>query len=188
MSGRRPVLEELRIRTAVPADAEVLGELIRESALGLGSADYSPDQLASALRHLFELDSRLIEDGTYYVVEAGSRPVACGGWSRRRTLFGGDQYSHRADDRLDPEMDAARIRAFFVHPDWARRGVGRLLLRKCERGARAGGFRRLELMATLTGTAFYEREGFAVLERQEILLPDGVRFPLARMARGLGGR
>ena len=178
-------MEELRIRTAVPADAGVLGELIRESVLGLGPAKYSPEQLSSALEHLFGLDSRLVEDGTYLVVEAEGRPIACGGWSRRRTLFGGDQYAQRADDRLDPETEAARIRAFFVHPDWARRGVGRLLLRECERGARAAGFRRLELMATLTGIAFYEREGFTVLERQEVELPDGVRFPLARMTRDL---
>jgi GNAT superfamily N-acetyltransferase len=186
MAEENAVAEELRIRPAVPADAALLGPLIRESVLGLGSADYSPDQLTSALRHLFGLDSRLIADGTYYVVEARGRPVACGGWSLRRTLFGGDQYSERADDRLDPETEAARIRAFFVHPDWARRGVGRLLLRECEKAAGAGGFRRLELAATLTGIAFYEREGFTILDRQEIVLPDGVRFPLARMARDIG--
>jgi GNAT superfamily N-acetyltransferase len=185
MVGVDAVAEELRIRLAVPADAVLLGPLIRESVLGLGSADYSPDQLTSALRHMFGLDSRLIEDGTYFVVEARGRPVACGGWSRRRTLFGGDQYSRRADDRLDPETEAARIRAFFVHPGWARRGVGRLLLRECEKAARAGGFRRLELMATLTGIALYQREGFAIVERQEIVFPDGVRFPLARMTRDL---
>jgi GNAT superfamily N-acetyltransferase len=179
--------EELCIRRAVPADTEILETLIRESVLGLASADYSPDQIASALRHMFGLDSRLIEDGTYYVVEARGRPVACGGWSRRRTLFGGDQYSGRADDRLDPETEAARIRAFFVHPDWARRGVGRMLLRECEKAAGAGGFRRLELAATRTGIALYEREGFTILDRQEIVFPDGVRFSLAHMARDLGG-
>jgi GNAT superfamily N-acetyltransferase len=177
--------EGLRIRPAVAADTEALGSLIRRSVLGLAGVDYSPEQLASALRHLFGVDTRLIEDGTYYVVESGDRPVACGGWSRRRTLFGGDQYSHRPDDRLDPKTEAARIRAFFVHPDWARRGVARSLLRECERAARAEGFRRLELMATLTGLPFYEREGFAVLERQDLELPDGVRFPLARMSRDL---
>ncbi len=173
----------LHPRAAVPEDAEVLAVLIRDSVLGLGSADYSPQQLASALTHLFGVDTRLIEDGTYYVVEAEGRPVACGGWSRRRTLFGGDQYSSRSDDRLDPTTEAARIRAFFVHPDWARRGIARLLLEQCERAARAGGFRRLELMATLTGLPFYEREGFRVLERQDLELPDGVRFPLVRMTR-----
>jgi len=160
--------------------------LIRDSVLGLGSADYSPQQLSSALSHLFGVDSRLIEDGTYYVVEAEGRPVACGGWSRRRTLFGGDQYSDRSDDGLDPRTEAARIRAFFVHPDWARRGLARLLLEHCERAARASGFRRLELMATLTGIPLYERDGFRIVERQELELPDGVRFPLARMTRDLG--
>ena len=180
--------EGLRIRPAIAADARALEALIRESVLGLSGADYSPEQLASALQHLFGVDTRLIEDGTYYVVESGDRPVACGGWSRRRTLFGGDQYSHRSDDRLDPKTEAARIRAFFVHPDWARRGVARLLLRECERAARAGGFRRLELMATLTGLPFYEREGFVVLERQDLELPDAVRFPLARMVRDLSPR
>jgi GNAT superfamily N-acetyltransferase len=177
--------EEFCIRRAVPADTEILEALIRESVLGLASADYSPDQIASALRHMFGLDSRLIEDGTYYVVEARGRPVACGGWSRRRTLFGGDQYSERADDRLDPETEAARIRAFFVHPDWARRGVGRRILERCEEEARAEGFRRLELMATLTGLPFYERAGFSVVERSVLMLPGGVPFPLARMVRGL---
>ncbi len=176
----------LRIRAAVPEDAEVLAVLIRDSALRLGRADYSPEQLASALSHLFGVDSRLIEDGTYYVIEAGGQPVACGGWSRRRTLFGGDQYSGRSDDRLDPRTEAARIRAFFVHPAWARRGLARLLLEHCERAARAGGFRRLELMATLTGIPLYEHEGFRIVERQELELPDGVRFPLARMTRDLG--
>jgi GNAT superfamily N-acetyltransferase len=175
----------LHIRAAVPEDAEVLAVLIRDSVLGLGSADYSPQQLASALTHLFGVDTRLIEDGTYYVVESEGRPVACGGWSRRRTLFGGDQYSSRSDDRLDPETEAARIRAFFVHPDWARRGIARLLLEHCERAAQAGGFRRLELMATLTGLPLYERDGFRALERQELELPDGVRFPLVRMTRDL---
>ena len=178
-------LQALHLRPALAADVENLAALIRESVLGLSGTDYSPQQLESALLHLFGVDTRLVEDGTYYVVEAGTRPVACGGWSRRRTLFGGDQYAHREDDRLDPKTEAARIRAFFVHPDWARRGVARLLLEECERSARASGFRQLELMATLTGLPFYEREGFSVLERQNLELPDGVRFPLARMSREL---
>jgi GNAT superfamily N-acetyltransferase len=175
----------LRLRAAVAADVENLAALIRESVLGLSGADYSPEQLATALRHLFGVDTRLIEDGTYYIVEAGERPVACGGWSRRRTLFGGDQYGHREDDRLDPRTEAARIRAFFVHPNWARRGIARLLLQECERSARADSFRQLELMATLTGLPFYEREGFTGLERRDLELPDGVRFPLVRMVRDL---
>ena len=181
-------LSDLHIRAAVAADVEALETLIRDSVLGLSGGDYTPAQLASALRHVFGIDTRLIDDGTYFVVEDRGQPVACGGWSRRRTLFGGDRYADRSDDRLDPQTEAARIRAFFVHPDWARKGVGRMLLRECERAAAANGFRRLELMATLTGIAFYEREGFSLLERHELDLPDGVRFPLARMARDLGSR
>lgn len=175
----------LRLRAAVPEDVARLAVLIRESVLGLSGGDYSSEQLSSALEHLFGVDSRLIEDGTYFVVESEGSPVACGGWSRRRTLFGGDQYSDRSDDRLDPAAEPARIRAFFVHPDWARRGIARLLLTACERAARAEGFRRLELMATLTGIPFYTREGFAILEPENLELPGGVRFPLARMARDL---
>jgi GNAT superfamily N-acetyltransferase len=176
-------LTGLALRAAVPEDIAALSALIRDSVLGLSGADYTSGQLASALTHLFGVDTRLIEDGTYSVVESAGRPVACGGWSRRRTLFGGNQYADRSDDRLDPKTEAARIRAFFVHPDWARRGVGRLLLAQCERAARAEGFRRLELMATLTGVPFYEREGYSVVERRELELPDGERFPLARMTR-----
>lgn len=175
----------LRLRAAVPEDVAALSALIRESVLGLGRDDYSPEQLASALVHLFGVDTRLIEDGTYYVVESEGRPVACGGWSRRRTLFGGDQYADRSDDRLDPATEPARIRAFFVHPNWARRGVGRLLLARCEEAARSSGFRRLELAATLTGIPFYEREGFCVIERTSVELPGGVPFPLVRMTRDL---
>ncbi len=177
--------EQLSIRPARLEDVEVLSVLVRESVLGLSLGDYSREQLDAALRHLFGVDTRLIEDGTYYVVDDHGRPIACGGWSRRRTLFGGDQYADRSDDRLDPATEPARIRAFFVHPDWSRRGVGNLLLRECERAARANGFRRLELMATRTGEPFYARAGFHVLERVTLELPGGVSFPLTRMAREL---
>jgi GNAT superfamily N-acetyltransferase len=153
--------------------------------LGLSGGDYTPEQLASALRHLFGVDTRLIEDGTYYVVEAEGRVVACGGWSSRRTLYGGDQYAERSDDRLDPAMDAARIRAFFVRPERARQGLGRRLIEECEGAARARGFRRMELMATLTGIPLYERVGFRLVERVDLKLPRGIRFPLARMTKEL---
>jgi len=179
--------EEFTIRRAVPGDVEPLRSLIRDSVLRLSEGDYSQEQLESALTHLFGVDSRLIEDGTYFVVEepGGASPVACGGWSRRRTLFGGDQFSDRSDDRLDPETDAARIRAFFVRPDRARRGIGAMLIEACERAARDEGFRRMELMATLTGIPLYERGGFVRMEPVELVLPGGVRFPLLRMERVL---
>ena len=176
----------MNLRPAASQDVASLRVLIRESVLGLSGGDYSGDQLAGALEHLFGVDTRLIEDGTYYVVESESAPIACGGWSRRRTLFGGDQYADRSDDRLDPAKEPARIRAFFVHPAWARRGVARLLLAECRRAAQSEGFRRLELMATLTGIPFYEREGFSIVERRDLSLPGGVSFPLALMAARLG--
>ena len=172
----------LRLRPAVLSEVETLSRLIRESVVGLAGGDYSSDQLSASLEHLFGVDTRLIEDGTYFVVEHEGTAIACGGWSRRRTLFGGDQYADRSDDRLDPAAEPARIRAFFVHPEWARRGVARLLLAECRRAARADGFRRLELMATLTGIPFYEREGFTILERHDLTLPGGVPFPLALMS------
>jgi GNAT superfamily N-acetyltransferase len=109
--------------------------------------------------------------------------VGCGGWSRRRTLYGGDQMKSGADPLLDPRTEAARIRAFFVHPDWARRGIGSGIMRACMDAARAAGFRRLELMATLPGEPLYRRFGFAVEERVETVLPDGVRVPFVRMVR-----
>jgi GNAT superfamily N-acetyltransferase len=178
-------LPDPKLRAATLADVGALNALLRESVLGLSGGDYSPEQLESALQHLFGIDTRLIEDGTYFVVEEAGRPIACGGWSRRRTLFGGDQYADRSDDRLDPETEAARIRAFFVHPDWARKGVASRLLDECARAARAAGFRRLELMSTLPGKPLYARRGFRALEDVDLELPGGVRFPLTRMSRDL---
>ena len=173
------------LRRAERRDLPALKDLIRESVLGLMGGEYSDAQLTSALEHMFGADTRLIEDGTYFVVEEGAHPVACGGWSRRRTLFGGDQYAVRPDDLLDAATEPAKIRAFFVRPDRARRGLGRRILDACEQEARARGFRRLELMATLTGIALYERAGFRIVERVDLELPDGVRFPLAKMEKEL---
>ena len=169
------------LRTARLSEVDALNDLVRESVLGLSLADYSPEQLESSMRHLFGIDTNLIEDGTYYVIEEDGRAIACGGWSRRRTLFGGDQYADRSDDRLDPATEAARIRAFFVHPSQARRGLASLILEECARAAAAAGFRRLELMSTLPGEPFYARRGFRVLERVTLTLRDGIPFPLIRM-------
>ena len=181
-----PDEQDFRLRAAALSDEGAIRRLIQESVRGLGSSDYSAEQVESSLTHLFGVDTRLIEDGTYFVVENAGRIVAAGGWSRRRTLFGGDQFQSRSDDRLDPRSDAARIRAFYVAPDFARRGLGTLLLLACERAARAEGFGRLELMSTLTGIPLYERTGFRIIEPAEVTLPDGVKVPLARMERKLG--
>jgi GNAT superfamily N-acetyltransferase len=109
--------------------------------------------------------------------------VACGGWSKRKTLYGGDQYARREDSLLDPARDAAKIRAFFVHPQWARRGIGTLILETCENAARAAGFTRLEMGATLSGVAFYRAKGYAALENLQVPLTNGELLPIVRMAK-----
>jgi len=146
-----------------PADADeipALEALIRRSARGLSRGHYSDREVDAAIAHVFGVDSELIADRTYLLIEESGRPIACGGWSRRRTLFGGDNFAARDDALLDPARDAARIRAFFVDPDHARRGLGAALLAACEGAAAAAGFGALELMATLPGVSFYTQAGF----------------------------
>jgi len=171
------------LRQAARDDIATIQRLIERSVRALGAPWYTTEQIASSLRFMFGVDTQLIDDGTYYVVQQGELIVAAGGWSARRTLFGGDQWKHGADAPLDPTTDAARIRAFFVDPDSARRGLGRLLFDRCLADARAVGFRRLELMATLPGEPLYRALGFEANEGVELALPDGVRVPLVRMSR-----
>lgn len=183
------------IRLAVPADVPVLRDLIAASVRGLQAQDYSPAQLESALRTVYGVDSQLIADGTYFAVEAPSSGakseskettiVGCGGWSKRKTLFGGDVWSGREDTLLNPATDAAKIRAFFVHPAWARRGIGGLILDACESAAIAAGFRRLEMGATLTGVPFYVAKGYVELERRAVPLQDGEALPIVRMGKSV---
>src|SRR5580693_2363186 len=149
-----------QLRAATRADQAALQTLIARSARELGAQDYTREQIEGALRGAFGVDTQLIDDGTYFVVEFEGRPVGCGGWSRRRTLFGGDAHRERDAAELDPRVDAAKIRAFFVDPDHARRGIGRALLERCESEARARGFRRLERMGTLPGLRLYEALGY----------------------------
>jgi GNAT superfamily N-acetyltransferase len=148
---------------------------------------YTAEQAESALVHVFGPDTQLIADGTYYVAEAADGTlVASGGWSHRRTLFGGDQTKSGADPLLDPATEPARIRAFFVHPAWARRGLGRLLFERCLSAARADGFRELTLVATLPGVPLYEALGFVAGERFAVPMPDGVELPVVTMTRSIG--
>jgi len=174
------------IRPALPADVPALNSLITAAATELSRGFYTPEQVAALLAHVFGVDTRLVEDGTYYVVERDGRLLACGGWSRRRTLYGGDQFAGRRDDALDPATDAARIRAFFVHPAAARQGFGRRLLAHCEAAASAAGFRRAELMATLPGVPLYQAMGYRAVEAVREVLPDGTGVDFLRMARPLG--
>src|SRR5919199_1811134 len=131
-----------QLRPATPADVPALRALITDSVRGLSASFYTAAQIESALEHMFGVDSQLIADGTYYVLEAGSTLVAAGGWSARRTLYGGDQWKEAEDPRLDPRAEPARIRAFFVHPVWARQGLARRLFAECAAAAWKAGFRR----------------------------------------------
>jgi len=173
----------VRVRRAVPADIPRLREVIEASVRGLQANDYSPAQLEGALRSVYGVDSQLIADGTYFTAEIEDQIVACGGWSKRKTLYGGDQFAGREDSLLDPAREAAKIRAFFVHPDFARRGIGSLILEACETAAITAGFRRLEMGATLSGVAFYRAKGYAELEKQNVPLGNGEALPIVRMAK-----
>jgi GNAT superfamily N-acetyltransferase len=173
----------LFIRLVTFDDLPVLRTLIPLSVRALSQDHYTEAQVESAICHVFGLDTQIISDGTYFAAEAEGEIVGCGGWSRRRTLYGGDQSKAGEDDLLDPISDPARIRAFFVHPDWARQGVGSRIMAACIRAAREAGFHRLELMATGPGELLYRAFGFEAMERVETVLPNGVVIPFIRMAR-----
>jgi GNAT superfamily N-acetyltransferase len=173
------------LRLATAGDLPALRELIAASVRGLSRGYYTAAQIESALRYVFGPDTQLIADQTYYVITTGVALVAAGGWSRRRTLYGGDQMKGAEDPLLDPTSEAARIRAFFVHPEWARRGLGRRLFEQCAAAAAHAGFRSFELMATLPGEPLYRALGFVALERPTPILPDGVALPVVRMMRPL---
>ena len=171
------------IRQAVLEDAQALQVLIVESVRKLQAAHYSPEQMEGALGTVFGVDTQLIRDGTYFIAEVDSTVIGCGGWSRRKTLFGSDHVPRKDDAWLDPQQDAARIRAFFIHPDWARRGIGSQILEACEAAATAQGFSRFELVATLPGEPMYNARGFVATERFNVPLPNGAQLPVVRMTK-----
>lgn len=174
------------MRLATDADVPALQQLIERSVRTLSEGFYSAAQIDSALRYVFGADTLLIADRTYYVIPAADGSLmAAGGWSRRATLYGGDQMKGTADPLLDPATQPARIRAFFVHPAWARRGLARRLFERCAQDAQAAGFGSLELMATLPGEPLYRALGFTELARLTTILPDGVGLPVVRMGRPL---
>jgi len=174
-------------------DIPRLREVIEASVRGLQTDVYSPSQIDGALQSVYGVDSQLISDGTYLVAEAveshhgklqnKSTIIGCGGWSKRKTLYGGDQYQAREDSVLDPALEAAKIRAFFVHPEWARRGIGGLILEACESAALQAGFTRLEMGATLSGVAFYKAKGYTALENLDVPLANGESLSIVRMAK-----
>jgi GNAT superfamily N-acetyltransferase len=174
-----------QLRRAQLLEVPALNALISASATALSRGYYTPAQVDSLVTHVFGVDTQLLHDGTYYVIERDGQLLACGGWSGRRTLFGGDQTKGDSDPILDPATEAARVRAFFVHPSAARRGLGRRLLEHCEAAAKSAGFQRAELMATLPGEPLYRAFGYEALEPVRHLLPDGTVVDFVRMGRAL---
>jgi GNAT superfamily N-acetyltransferase len=173
------------VRLATAEDVPVLRDLIIASVNHLQAQDYDEAQRQGALGSVFGVDPLLIADGTYFAAETEGRICACGGWSRRATPFGSDRSPARDDRVLDPARDAARIRALFVHPDFARRGLGSLILESCEAAARQAGFARAELTATLTGVKLFRERGFEAVEEISIELSNGGRLPVLRMEKAL---
>ncbi|HVF36124.1 MAG TPA: GNAT family N-acetyltransferase [Candidatus Saccharimonadia bacterium] len=180
-----PIGAEAHPRLARHDDIPALQDLIARSGRELSVGYYTPAQADAITRHVFGVDTQLIDDQTYFLIEDAGRLVACGGWSKRRTLFGGDQAKHGPDPLLDPRSEPARIRAFFVDPSMARRGLGRRLIAECIAAAQRAGFTALELAATLPGEPLYLASGFAVVERFDLALPGGVTTPLVRMRMAL---
>ena len=191
-------LANIHLRLAVPADTPVLRALIESSVRGLQTEDYTPAQIEGALKTVFGVDSQLIADGTYIVAEtetergvragtvntpSGLMIVGCGGWSKRKTLYGSDRWTGREDALLDPLRDAAKIRAFFIHPDWARRGVGSMILKACEDAAKAAGFTRYEMGATLTGAKLFGAKGYVAVKPISIPLVNGESLPVIHMEK-----
>lgn len=176
----------INIRLATRHDIPALEELIHVSVSVLSVQYYSSSQIASALAHVFGVDTQLLVDGTYFIAEVEKQIAGSGGWSKRETLFGGDKSKlDQIDPLLDPATTAARIRAFYVHPQWSRKGIASRILKSCEDAARAAGFSRVELAATLPGVPFYLARDYEKLEAIDIDTPDGESLPTFRMTKTL---
>jgi predicted N-acetyltransferase YhbS len=176
----------IELRQATATDIPALEELICASVTALSAEHYTAEQISSALTHVFGVDTQLIADGTYFVAEIDGQLAGSGGWSKRTTLFGGDQSkANILEPLLDPATKAARIRAFYVHPQWSRRGVGSRILMACEEAARAAGFSRIELVATLPGEPLYAARGYEKAGAMQLETPDGESLPAFHMTKSL---
>jgi GNAT superfamily N-acetyltransferase len=178
-------VSEWSLRLAREDDIAALEKLVAVSVRELQARDYSAAQIDGALGSVFGVDRQLIRDRTYFVVEQDGDLIGCGGWSKRKTLFGSDHQTNRDDALLDPKTDSARIRAFFTHPNWARRGIATALLDECENAIRVAHFHAIELAATLTGVPFYAAFGYATHERYEVPLSNRLTLPVVRMTKQL---
>ncbi len=175
---------DTQIRLARLEDIAALASLIPESARALQANYYTPEQIEGALGNVFGVDSQLIQDGTYFVAENTHQIIGCGGWSKRKTLYGGDQGKKAEEDELfNPSFDSAKIRAFFIHPAWARRGIGSQIMKQCEAAALEAGFKTIEIIATLAGEPLYSRFGYHVNQQFEISLPNKSFLPVVRMVK-----
>ena len=170
-------------RPATFEDIPNLNELIAKSVRGLSTDYYTAKQIESAIKYIFGVDTQLVKDGTYFIAEMNNVIVGCGGWSKRNTLYGGDQHKAIEDPLLNPLHDAARIRAFFVHPDYARQGIGRHIINVCETAAKENGFGSFELGATLPGVPLYSAMGYKAVERIAVKLPDGELLGIVKMSK-----
>jgi GNAT superfamily N-acetyltransferase len=178
-------MEKFHLRIATTEDVAEIRELIGASVRGLQTGDYSTAQIEGALVTVFTIDTLLIADGTYFVAFAEDGELAgCGGWSFRKTLYGGDhQLEKIAPERLDPAVDAAKVRAIFVHPKFARMGLGSLILEAAERAATGQGFSRLEMGSTLTGVTLYSLKGYREVGRVLVPVGDGEEIEVVRMVK-----
>jgi GNAT superfamily N-acetyltransferase len=187
---------DIQIRLARLEDTTTLSSLISESARTLQANYYTSEQIEGALGTVFGVDSQLIQDGTYFIAKNVHQIIGCGGWSKRKTLYGGDSRTVSPQERLrqcgkeedeehllDPSVDAAKIRAFFIHPDWARRGIGSQIMTRCEAAALEAGFKTIEIIATLAGEPLYSRFGYHVSQKFEISLPNKNTLPVVRMIK-----
>lgn len=179
--------QEPHLRIATIEDRDAIDSLMKASTQALFPAFYDGRQTASSVIHIAHVDPMLISDATYFVIEAAGEIVACGGWSRRDKLFSGSSDQEGRDRVLDPETEAAHVRAMFVRGDWARRGLGTRILNACEAAAGAEGYRTLSLMATLPGFPLYQRFGFLEVDRGPITLPDGVEVECVSMEKSIAG-
>jgi len=177
-------MTNLTHRLASESDLTALRDLMHAAIDALQSSFLTPAQVAAS-HAIMGLDTTLIADGTYFLVERDGALAGCGGWSRRATLYGGNHTAGRDDALLDPAHDAARIRAMYTHPAFTRLGVGKRVIDLCESAARAEGFRRAELVATLAGEPLYRACGYAQIERFDSAAIDGVTVPLVRMGKAL---
>jgi GNAT superfamily N-acetyltransferase len=181
------ISELFTLRLATEEDIPALDALIEASVRGLQAGDYTQAQIEGALGTVLGLDTQLIRDRTYFVAEAYGRAIAgCGGWSKRKTLFGADRGPGREPELLDPATDAAKVRAIFVHPDFARQGLGTLILARVEAEARAAGFRSYEMGSTLTGVPLYRLKGYVEIERIAVPLSNGETLPVVKMVKDAG--